>query len=165
MSTTPDPIKDSKSPAPGGPNTLSEKEKNLIATIVTHCLKSGPLEIDSKKLVKYGEFNTMKTAQNTWGKLKAKIAAMNDDGDVEGKDGADTPKTPKTPKAAAGGATPASKKRGKKTDDDEEGGDGGASPKKKTRKSPAKKGGKKAGTAVEDADDDVKVEAAEEDDD
>ena len=41
---------------------------------MVHCLKSGPPEIDYEKFVKHGEFNTMKTAQNTSGRNKGKLA-------------------------------------------------------------------------------------------
>lgn len=39
-------------------------------------LKSGPPEIDMAKFFKGGEFNTLKTAQNTWGKLRAKLKQL-----------------------------------------------------------------------------------------
>lgn len=71
---------------------LTEKEANYLKIAVMHCLKSGPPEIDYQKFVKHGEFNTLKTAQNTWGKIKAKLtkaAAANAAGDDEGVEGGD----------------------------------------------------------------------------
>lgn len=93
MSTTPDPNTGSKSPSAMPPAvTFTDKEKHLFQVAVMKCLKSGPPEIDYKKFMKYGEFNTMKTATNTWGKMRAKLvaaaAALGDDGDAEGEEGA-----------------------------------------------------------------------------
>ena len=136
-------------------------------------MKSGPPAIDYQKFVQYGEFNTLKTAQNTWGKIKQKLAqaagpktesdAGGDEGDGDGEsptllllstvelvadDAEAAPKTPKKP------TTP--KKRTKKAAD-EEGGEEDASPKKK--RSPVKKAApKKAKEEAEAAEEDVKME-------
>lgn len=40
------------------------------------------VQIDYDKLLIAGGFNTMKTAQNTWGKIKKKLAAFSDGGDA-----------------------------------------------------------------------------------
>lgn len=40
------------------------------------CLKSGPPDVDIKKLVELAEFKTEKTAQNTWGAIKKKLLSM-----------------------------------------------------------------------------------------
>ena len=53
-----------------------------------HCLKSGPPEIDYQKFMQHGDFKTMKTAQNTWGKIKQKLnAAAGPKVDEGGEDG------------------------------------------------------------------------------
>ncbi|KAK4548429.1 hypothetical protein LTR36_009339 [Oleoguttula mirabilis] len=119
---------------------FSEKEQKLLIAAM-FCLKSGAPDIDFNKFVVAGKFNTLKTAQNSWGKIKQKLATIAPKIEEAGEAGeGGEPTTPKTPKAKA---TP--KKRTKKADadgdDDEE-----ASPKKK--KTPAKKG-KKAELSAE----------------
>lgn len=52
---------------------FTAKEEHLLKVAMMHCLKSGPPEIDYNAFVKYGEFKTLKTAQNTWGKIKSKL--------------------------------------------------------------------------------------------
>lgn len=64
---------------------FTDKETKLL-TVAMLSLKSGPPEIDMQKFTTAGGFNTVKTAQNTWGVLKKKLAAMspapnNEDGD------------------------------------------------------------------------------------
>ncbi|KAK3673569.1 hypothetical protein LTR78_006473 [Recurvomyces mirabilis] len=112
--------------------TFTDKEERVLK-VAWSCLKGGAPEIDIAKLVELGGFNTAKTAANTWGVIKKKLAAI-------GVANA-TPKTPKTPKAKA---TP--KKRTKKSeeegDDDEGAAADEASPKRK-RKTPIKKAAKK----------------------
>lgn len=53
------------------------------------CLKGGPPEIDYQKFVKAGEFNTLKTAQNTWGKIKAKLNTLAPKVEDDGEEGAE----------------------------------------------------------------------------
>ena len=68
---------------------FTPKEQNLLNVAMMHCLKSGPPEIDYEKFKEHGDFNTMKTAQNTWGKIKAKLKqaapAKKDDGEDGGE--------------------------------------------------------------------------------
>jgi len=54
---------------------FTEKEDRVLK-IAMLCLKSGIPEIDMEKLTKMGEFNTQKTAQNTWGIIKKKLLAL-----------------------------------------------------------------------------------------
>ncbi|KAK5121967.1 hypothetical protein LTR85_004539 [Meristemomyces frigidus] len=121
---------------------ITDATQLLVAAMF--CLKGGPPEIDYNKFVKAGEFNTLKTAQNTWGKIKGKLATIAPKVDEEGAEGetGEAATTPKTPKAKV-----APKKRVKKEaaegDDAEEG-----SPKKK--KTPAKKGKKAEAAAAEE---------------
>ncbi|KAK5134885.1 hypothetical protein LTR08_005975 [Meristemomyces frigidus] len=143
-------------------SVFTEKEQKLII-VAFSCLKSGPPEIDYAKFEKAGDFNTMKTAQNTWGKIKAKLAKIapktDDDAAAEGdeaEDGAEALKTPKTPKAKA---TPKKRAPKKAEGDDDDDAEEGASPKKKARRTPVRKA-KKEVVAAED----VKDEAMEEDD-
>ncbi|KJX93483.1 hypothetical protein TI39_contig4309g00006 [Zymoseptoria brevis] len=99
---------------------FSERDTKLLVAAMLS-LKSGAPEIDITKFVKNGEFKTAKTAQNTWGVLKKKLAALNPaaEGDDEAVDGA--PATPVAPKTKAK-ATP--KKRVKKeSSEDASGGD------------------------------------------
>ncbi|KAF2163428.1 hypothetical protein M409DRAFT_57336 [Zasmidium cellare ATCC 36951] len=72
MSTPPPttPGKDTVKPA------FSEKDMRLLAAAMLS-LKTGLPELDYVKFQANGEFNTMKTAQNTWGVLKKKIMSMN----------------------------------------------------------------------------------------
>ena len=68
-------------------STLTAREEDLFKTAMLHCLKSGAPDIDMQKFVKYGGFNTLKTAQNTWGKIRNKLPKP----EVEdGEDGAGT---------------------------------------------------------------------------
>jgi hypothetical protein len=54
---------------------FSEKETKLL-TVAMLSLKSGAPDLDMAKFMAGGEFNTMKTAQNTWGVLKKKLIAL-----------------------------------------------------------------------------------------
>lgn len=54
-------------------SSLTTREDELFKIAMLHCLKSGAPEIDHEKFMEYGNFNTMKTTQNTWGKIKAKL--------------------------------------------------------------------------------------------
>ncbi|KAK4569737.1 hypothetical protein LTR86_002705 [Recurvomyces mirabilis] len=130
-----------KSTAANDGITFTEKEERVLK-VAWSCLKGGAPEIDIAKLVDLGGFNTAKTAANTWGVIKKKLATI---GQANGDGGAgtatDAPATPKTPKTPKAKATP--KKRTKKSeeeggDDDEGAGADEASPKKK-RKTPVKK--------------------------
>ncbi|EMC96939.1 hypothetical protein BAUCODRAFT_433478 [Baudoinia panamericana UAMH 10762] len=141
---------------------FTEKEERVLK-VAWHCLKTGVPEIDFVKLTKLGEFNTQKTATNTWGTIKKKLRTlMPEEGEGEDEAGAETPK-----KGAK--ATPQSKKRGKKADaDDEEAAADGevATPTKKPRKTPAKKGKKVTAGADEAAGEegvDVKMDGADDD--
>lgn len=55
--------------------TFTEKE-DIILKVAWQCLKTGPPDIDMVKLTKLGKFNTNKTATNTWGVIKKKLAQM-----------------------------------------------------------------------------------------
>jgi hypothetical protein len=70
MSTSP--IKES-SPAKAEV-TFTEKEERVLKAAWS-CLKSPP-EIDIEKLKDAAGFNTTKTASNTWGNIKKKLASM-----------------------------------------------------------------------------------------
>lgn len=62
--------------APTEKPTFTERElRHITAAMLS--LKTGLPDIDYTKFQKNGEFNTIKTAQNTWGVLKKKIMAMN----------------------------------------------------------------------------------------
>jgi len=70
------PVKDA-SPAKQQPvekSFFTEKEEKVLKT-AWHCLKSPP-EIDIEKLRVAAEFNTTKTASNTWGTIKKKLASL-----------------------------------------------------------------------------------------
>ena len=74
--------------------TFNEKETKLLAAAMLS-IKSGFPDIDMAKFQQNGEFNTLKTAQNTWGKLKKKLmelAPESDSASGEGK-GASKPLT------------------------------------------------------------------------
>ncbi|KAK3716782.1 hypothetical protein LTR37_006132 [Vermiconidia calcicola] len=138
---------------------LNAREEDLFKIAMIHCLKSGPPDIDIQKFTAKGGFNTVKTASNTWGKIKAKLPKPEV---AEGDDGDATPKKVK--------ATPTPRKRAAKKgdaeDDDGVAGEGDSSPKKKPRKSPVKKTPAKKGVKKEDADEEggnnIKAEDAEE---
>lgn len=50
-----------------------------------------------KKFMKHGNFNTLKTAQNTWGKIKAKlVAAAGDKDEDDAGEGAENENGPGT---------------------------------------------------------------------
>jgi hypothetical protein len=70
MSTSP--IKES-SPAKAEV-TFTEKEERVLKAAWS-CLKSPP-EVDIEKLKDAAGFNTTKTASNTWGVIKKKLAAL-----------------------------------------------------------------------------------------
>lgn len=55
--------------------TFSERETALLQVAMLS-LKSGPPDIDINKFMIGGNFNTVKTAQNTWGTIKKKLAAL-----------------------------------------------------------------------------------------
>lgn len=65
------PTQDTSS-APTKPFT--EKEEKVMK-LAWSCLKSPP-DIDIEKLREVAEFNTTKTASNTWGVIKKKLAAI-----------------------------------------------------------------------------------------
>ena len=71
MSTSP--IKDS-SPPKTEKSLFTEKEERVLKA-AWHCLKSPP-EIDIDKLRVAADFNTTKTASNTWGVIKKKLATL-----------------------------------------------------------------------------------------
>lgn len=137
--TSTQPATDSKQSSPSKATTTTDtnkvlftpKEEALLKIAMTHCLKSGPPEIDIHKFTKYGDFNTLKTAQNTWGKIKGKLvqAAGPAKMDDEGEEGLG-----KTKKGA--GATPSPKKRGRKVGEE----DGVAESPNKKRKASVKEG-------------------------
>ncbi|KAK8213345.1 hypothetical protein M8818_002644 [Zalaria obscura] len=103
------------------------------------CLKSGVPEIDMEKLKEKAGFNTIKTTQNTWGKIKQKLFTDEEGNSMPVPSKPAASESPTKTKPKKGPATP--KKRGKSGDDDEEHEDeGNTSPKKKGRKSPVKKG-------------------------
>lgn len=70
--STPPPITPGKDDKPA----LNEKEMRLLAAAMMS-LKTGLPDLDYEKFRVNGSFNTLKTAQNTWGVLKKKIMAMN----------------------------------------------------------------------------------------
>lgn len=168
MSTSP--TKES-SPAKAEKVLFTEKEERVLKA-AWHCLKSPP-EVDIEKLKEAAGFNTTKTASNTWGVIKKKLATLAPAA-AEGDGGgtyfracssfgllwkltvfflhiADSPlATPKSKDKA----TP--KKRGKKASvEDAEDDDEGETPTKK-RKAPKKKA--KAGEDEIAEDDAVKAE-------
>jgi hypothetical protein len=64
---------------------FTEKEERVLKA-AWHCLKSPP-EIDIEKLVNAADFKTAKTASNTWGLIKKKLASLAPpvvEGDAEG---------------------------------------------------------------------------------
>lgn len=63
------------SPTKADKPTFTEKEERVLKAAWS-CLKSPP-EIDMEKLVIAAEFNTTKTAQNTWGVIKKKLKDLN----------------------------------------------------------------------------------------
>lgn len=65
-------------------SVLTPREEELFKIAMLHCLKSGAPEIDYEKFMQYGNFNTMKTTQNTWGKMKAKLFKKKEDDDGDG---------------------------------------------------------------------------------
>nr|POE65024.1 putative urease accessory protein uref-like [Quercus suber] len=137
MSTTPAP--ESKSAI-----TFTEKEEHVLR-VAWACLKSGPPEVDIVKLTTAGGFKTNKTAANTWGTIKKKLAQMNPPHITSsGEPGESATPHLNTPKTKG-----SPKKRGKNTSSDngerETDFDNGESPKKKQRKSPAKKTPNKVG--------------------
>lgn len=118
------------------------------------------MQIDMEKLKEKAGFNTIKTTQNTWGKIKQKLFTDEEGNSMPVPSSMSMPsvlesspcdladgcslepaasESPTKTKPKKGPATP--KKRGKSGDDDEEHEDeGNTSPKKKGRKSPVKKG-------------------------
>jgi hypothetical protein len=68
---------------------FTEKEERVLKA-AWHCLKSPP-EIDIEKLVVAADFKTTKTASNTWGTIKKKLASLappvvvEGDAEVDGK--------------------------------------------------------------------------------
>ncbi|KAJ9627204.1 putative tRNA threonylcarbamoyladenosine biosynthesis protein kae1 [Taxawa tesnikishii (nom. ined.)] len=119
--------------------SLFTAKEEAAMKVAWQCLKSVP-EIDMEKFKDKAGFNTIKTAQNTWGVIKRKLFT-NEDGNVimpsPAKSANGEPTTPKkTPKK--GTATP--KKRGKKNDESDSDDDDQPTPaKKKGRKTPSKK--------------------------
>jgi hypothetical protein len=67
------PTKES-SPSKADKSLFTEKEEKVLKA-AWHCLKSPP-EIDIEKLRAAAEFNTTKTASNTWGVIKKKLATL-----------------------------------------------------------------------------------------
>ncbi|WPH00905.1 Hypothetical protein R9X50_00373900 [Acrodontium crateriforme] len=133
-------MSDNETPSASPTKALfTEKEQKLLL-VAMMSLKSGPPEIDMAKFVKGGNFNTLKTAQNTWGKLRNKLKQLAPEDD--GEDGADI----KTPKKA--GATPKKRVKAEASDNADEEEEGSA--KKKGRKSPVKKSADKAEADDED---------------
>ena len=62
---------------------FTEKEERVLKA-AWHCLKSPP-EIDIEKLRVAADFNTTKTASNTWGTIKKKLASLAPPASVEGE--------------------------------------------------------------------------------
>ena len=153
-----------------GPS-FTEREDRILK-LVWLCLKSGPPEVDMDKLTKLGDFQTKKTASNTWGTIKKKLLSMasstNEEGNGEGEHGACkcsslhqtalakslTARITATPAKSTPKAKATPRKRGKKADaEGEAAADGGedeveGTPPKKQRKSPGKKGVKKEQAVV-----------------
>lgn len=67
------PTKD-PSPTKTDKSVFTEKEEKVLKAAWT-CLKVPP-EIDIDKLKIAADFNTVKTASNTWGVIKKKLAAL-----------------------------------------------------------------------------------------
>ena len=61
-------------PAKADKPIFTEKEERVLKA-AWHCLKAPP-EVDLEKLRVAADFNTTKTASNTWGVIKKKLAAM-----------------------------------------------------------------------------------------
>lgn len=62
------------SPVKADKALFTDKEERVLKA-AWHCLKSPP-EIDIEKLRVAAEFNTTKTAANTWGVIKKKLASL-----------------------------------------------------------------------------------------
>ena len=62
------------SPAKTDKALFTEKEERVLKA-AWQCLKTPP-EIDIEKLKEAAGFNTTKTASNTWGNIKKKLASM-----------------------------------------------------------------------------------------
>ena len=62
------------SPSKTEKSIFTEKEERTLKA-AWHCLKTPP-EIDIEKLKVAADFNTTKTAQNTWGVIKKKLATL-----------------------------------------------------------------------------------------
>ncbi|KAK4890279.1 hypothetical protein LTR27_011040 [Elasticomyces elasticus] len=139
MSTSPSKAATPASDAAAVEKSLFTPKEEAVLKVAWACLKSGPPEIDFEKLVKAYGFNTTKTAQNTWGVIKKKLASITPV--------LEEPKTPVKPKAKAASPTKKRTKKSEDGDDDDE--EKTASPEKKPRKSPVKKTKKS-----EDGDDD-----------
>ncbi|GAB7334705.1 hypothetical protein MBLNU13_g06645t1 [Cladosporium sp. NU13] len=122
------PTKES-SPSKADKPVFTEKEERVLKA-AWHCLRAPP-EVDLEKLKVAADFNTTKTASNTWGVIKKKLAAMAPAG-AEGE-GGDSPLA--TPKSRD---KPTPKKRGKKATVEDAVDDEGKTPTKK-RKTPKKK--------------------------
>jgi hypothetical protein len=72
------------SPAKTDKALFTEKEERVLKA-AWQCLKTPP-EIDIEKLKEAAGFNTTKTAQNTWGVIKKKLATLTPAG-AEGEGG------------------------------------------------------------------------------
>lgn len=126
---------------------FNEKETKLL-TVAMLSLKSGPPEIDIQKFMTGGGFNTIKTAQNTWGVLKKKLASMSpatENGDtgsgstaVSSKSHACEPPNfdPADNFTAATAEKKTPKKRTKKESSGDDDAEVGGSPTKKAKKTP-----------------------------
>jgi hypothetical protein len=71
------PVKDTsptKQVAAAEKSLFTEKEERVLKAAWL-CLKTPP-EIDIEKLKVAGDFNTVKTASNTWGMIKKKLATL-----------------------------------------------------------------------------------------
>ena len=79
------PTKESSPSKPYKP-VFTEKEERVLKA-AWQCLKTPP-EIDIEKLKEAAGFNTTKTAQNTWGVIKKKLATLTPAG-ADGDGGGD----------------------------------------------------------------------------
>jgi hypothetical protein len=116
--------------------TFTERETKVCAAALV-ALKNGPPEVDFALLMKYGDFNTMKTTQNVWGTLKKKLASIGDGSVVLTEGTSDC--LPQNARADLLSAPITPKKRTKKDVDDSNGDGADNTVTKKAKKTPHKK--------------------------
>ncbi|KAF2013529.1 hypothetical protein BU24DRAFT_411260 [Aaosphaeria arxii CBS 175.79] len=109
---------------------FTERELELLS-FAMQCLKSGPPEVDYKKLAQMAGMTNDRSASNAWGKIKVKLMSGGTPGSA--------PATPKRGGAKKPAATPKGKTENGDNEAETNGGDGSPAPKKTPRKRAAKK--------------------------